>query len=104
MIYCFDLDSTLCTTVKNKHGHKEYKLAEPLLERIKKVNELYDDGHIIKIDTARGAESGIDWTELTKQQLAQWGVKYHLLRLGKKLNADQYIDDKGLSDKQFFND
>ncbi len=102
MIYCFDLDNTLCTIVKNKHGHKEYSLAQPILERIAVVNRLYDDGHIIKIDTARGAESGIDWSKFTEYQLDLWGVKRHLLRCGKKLHANFYIDDKALSDNEFF--
>lgn len=103
MIYCFDLDGTLCTIVKNKQGHKSYESAQPLKKRINVVNKLYDDGHIIKIDTARGAETGIDWTDITTKQLKKWGVKHHLLRVGKKLHANFYIDDKGLKDKDFFN-
>lgn len=102
MIYCFDLDNTLCTIVKNKQGHKEYNLAQPMNDRIAVVNKLYDEGHLIKIDTARGAETGIDWTKFTENQLEMWGVKYHLLRVGKKLHANFYIDDKGMSDKEFF--
>ncbi len=102
MIYCFDLDGTLCTIVKNKQGHKEYNLAQPIRERIEIVNKLYDEGHLIKIDTARGAETGIDWTKFTEQQLEMWGVKHHLLRVGKKLHANFYIDDKAMSDTEFF--
>ena len=30
MIYCFDIDGTLCTK-----GHEDYSDAEPFLERIK---------------------------------------------------------------------
>lgn len=101
-IYVFDLDGTLCTIIKNKQGHKEYALAQPIMERIVKVNKLYDEGHLIKIDTARGAETGIDWTEFTKNQLALWGLKHHLLRVGKKLHGNQYIDDKGIAPEEFF--
>jgi len=32
--YVLDLDGTLCTIVKNKHGHKEYNLAIPIKSRI----------------------------------------------------------------------
>ncbi len=102
MIYCFDLDGTLCTIVKNKQGHKQYNLALPIQKRIAVVNKLYDDGHIIKIDTARGAESGIDWSKFTANQLEMWGCKHHLLRVGKKLHANVYVDDKSMTDKAFF--
>ncbi|MCK9370954.1 hypothetical protein M0R04_13670 [Candidatus Dojkabacteria bacterium] len=102
MIYCFDLDGTLCTIVKNKQGHKEYNLAIPINDRIAVVNKLYDEGHLIKIDTARGAETGIDWTEFTKAQLKMWGLKHHLLRVSKKLHANFYIDDKALTANDFF--
>ena len=95
-IYCFDLDNTLCT------HENDYNLAKPYLERIKKVNELYDAGNTILIDTARGSTTGIDWKEITEQQLNSWGVKYHSLRVGVKLNADVFIDDKSINDVLFF--
>ena len=75
MIYCFDLDGTLCNT---KDG--DYEKSLPLHDRIKKVNELYVEGHYIIIETARGSITGIDWFELTKRQINEWGVKYHELR------------------------
>ena len=99
MIYCFDLDGTLCT---NTNG--EYSLAEPLHDRIKKVNMLFDGGHNIIIDTARGATTGIDWLELTTNQLNEWGVKYHKLYVGRKLHYDIVVDDKAINDLNFFND
>lgn len=97
MIYCFDLDGTICT---NTNG--QYNLATPLSDRIKIINSLYEEGNRILIDSARGSTTGINWYELTENQLKEWGVKYHFLRLGIKLNADYFIDDKGLSDKVFF--
>ncbi len=99
MTFCFDLDGTLCT---NTDG--DYEKALPLPERIKKLNFFYDTGHIIKIDTARGKTTGIDWTELTKNQLKEWGVKYHELRVGLKMSADVFIDDKGIKDSDFFDE
>lgn len=97
MIYCFDLDGTLCT---NTDGN--YEFADPFIERIQMVNKLYDDGHIIIIDTARGSKTKIDWYDLTKKQLLLWGVKYHDLYVGKKLQYDIIIDDKAINDKIFF--
>jgi hypothetical protein len=94
--YCFDLDGTLCTITPG-----EYADAEPILERIKILNDLFDKGDEIVIHTARGSTTGIDWTELTKNQLANWKVKYHKLQLGKPF-ADIYVDDKGIKDSDFF--
>lgn len=93
MEYVFDLDGTLCTSVEGLH----YTEAEPYPDRIEKVNSLYNEGHIIKIDTARGSKTGIDWTEATEKQLKSWGVKYHELRCGVKMYADIYVDDKGIN-------
>lgn len=97
MIYCFDLDGTLCTHVK------DYSEASPFLERIKEVNLLYDQGHTIIIDTARGSTTGIDWYDITLTQLNSWGLKFHTLRTGIKITADLYIDDKAIKDLDFFN-
>lgn len=96
--YCFDLDGTLCT---NTEG--DYDLARPFPERIRKVNELFQEGNQILIFTARGTMTGIDWRKLTELQLDQWGVKYHNLALDKPF-AHVYIDDRGVSDVKFFDE
>jgi len=88
MIYCFDIDGTLCT---NTEG--EYEKAQPHYEIIVRVNDLYDSGHKILLYTARGSTTGIDWRQVTEQQLRAWGVKFHELFTGKP-TADVYIDDK----------
>jgi len=94
-IYCFDIDDTICKT-----SGMDYESATPYVERIAKINLLYEAGHTIKFLTARGSKTGIDWTEVTRLQLENWGVKYHELHLGKPF-ADYYIDDKGISDNDF---
>ena len=91
MIYCFDIDGTLCT---NSDG--EYREAEPYPDVIGRVNALYDVGHLIILYTARGSTTGIDWRRLTEGQLRSWGVKYHKLFFGKP-TADVYVDDKATS-------
>lgn len=96
MIYCFDLDGTLCSVAK------DYRKAKPLKKRIAIVNRLKDKGHTIYIDTARGTMSGKDWKMYTEKQLKKWGVKFDLLRVGVKLHADYFIDDKGQNDQEFF--
>ena len=42
MIYCFDLDHTLCDTHKDEDGKWKYFEATPYPERIKVVNKLWD--------------------------------------------------------------
>ena len=96
MTYCFDLDGTLCTI------EIDYHCAIPFKDRIETVNSLYDAGHVIMIDSARGNTTGINCHEETKQQLKEWGLKYHILRTGVKFTADRYIDDKAIESTTFF--
>lgn len=84
-----DIDETICVSPANR----DYAKAKPIKENIAKVNALYDEGHNITYWTARGTGSGIDWSEVTKSQFAEWGVKYHDLRFGKPI-YDLFIDDK----------
>jgi len=90
MIYCFDIDGTICSSVKNS----DYQKAEPFKDVIDEINHLYESGHKIIFMTARGSVSGKDWTELTKSQLKKWNVQYHELIMNKKPHADLFIDDK----------
>ena len=99
MVYCFDLDGTLCNTDDNN-----YKDSTPKKKRIEIVNTLYEDGHTILIDTARGCVSGKNYFFFTIDQLKLWGVKFHTLRTGVKFGADVFIDDKGIQDQRFFKD
>ena len=102
MIYIVDIDQTICLTPM-VDGKNRYDLSIPFPQRIDKINKLYDQGHIINYWTARGSGSGIDWTELTNKQLNDWGCKFHEVRLGKP-SYDVWIDDKSLSDREFFFD
>jgi len=86
-----DLDNTLCETQDSN-----YTECKPINERIDKVNKLKDDGNKITIWTARGQTSGIDYTELTKKQLTDWGIRYDKLLMGKP-SYDLYIDDKSVN-------
>lgn len=88
MIYCFDIDGTLCTNTDGR-----YDQAQPYPEVVACVNALYNAGHQIILYTARGSTTGIDWRNRTEEQLLRWGVKYQQLIMGKP-TADVYIDDK----------
>jgi len=94
--FAVDIDGTICTS---SSGH--YEDSTPVPEMIQKINDLYDEGHIIKMFTARGASSGIDWTETTTEQLKNWGLKYHELIMNKKPSFDLLIDDKVMHVKDF---
>lgn len=102
MIYAVDIDGTICSQVIQKDGSKDYAAALPYQQRIDQLNKLYDDGHTINYITARGAQSGKDWTKLTIYQLEDWGVKYHTLSVGKKPHYDLWIDDKAIHADEFF--
>ena len=78
MIIYIDIDDTICSTLGT-----DYSLAKPIPENIKKANNLYENGNTIVYWTGRGRISGIDWSEITKKQLLEWGVKYHELKFGK---------------------
>lgn len=86
----FDLDGTICSQEKN------YADAKPFYNIIKKINQEYKNGNTIIIYTARGTETGIDWTDVTINQLKRWGVCYDDLYFGK-IAGDLYIDDKGIN-------
>ena len=96
MIYYVDIDGTICT---NTDGF--YHEATPFKDRIARFNRLYDQGHEIHYWTARGSGSGKNWTELTHQQLSDWGCKYTSLKLGKP-SYDVWIDDKAFNADEFF--
>ena len=91
-----DIDNTITIT-----RGTDYKNATPLIERIVKINNYYDDGHEITYWTARGTVSKIDYKKLTEEQLMKWGVKYHKLIMGKE-PYDMFIDDKSFNSETFF--
>jgi len=96
MVIYVDIDDTICVTKRNKMGEYDYHDAEPIYENIKKINDLFDKGYEIVYWTARGSLTGKDWMNLTVSQFKKWGVKYHLLKMGKPY-YDLFIDDKAIS-------
>ena len=98
MKYCFDIDGTICNTPNKDDGKPDYENATPFPFVVEQVNRLYDEGHKIILQTARGRGSGINHTSLTIEQLDRWGVKYHELEpMFHKPTADWFIDDKGIN-------
>lgn len=83
-----DIDGTICSITR------PYSDAQPIYEHIDKINKLYEEGSTIIYYTARGMVSKVDYTELTKQQLSNWGCKYTELKMNQKPDYDLYICDK----------
>ena len=52
MIYVFDIDGTICE--KDEFSDANYENSQPMLDRVKIVNKLYDEGNTIIFQTARG--------------------------------------------------
>jgi uncharacterized HAD superfamily protein len=85
-----DIDNTICSTPDDVH----YDQSMPIQENIDKINKLYKEGHTIIYWTARGMRSKVDYTDLTKKQLEDWGCRYHELRMNEKPSYDLLICDK----------
>lgn len=98
-----DVDETLCSVI-----NRDFINAIPNQDVINKVNEYYDNGYEIVISTARGQNScktpeemQKKYKEVTEEWLKRAGVKYHILEIGYKHNADMYVDDKAITPEEF---
>ena len=97
-IICFDIDNVICNTIG-----KNYKNATPNKKSIKKINELFERGYMIKLFTGRymgrNNESNVgarkQGYKMTVNQLKRWKIKYHKLLFGKP-SFDLFIDDKSI--------
>ena len=101
----FDIDGIICKTKKS-----DYKNSKPIKKNIKFINNLFDQGYIINIYTARFMGRNKDNVALAKKegykftslQLKKWRVKYNNLFFGKP-SFDILIDDKSFNfDKKWF--
>ena len=89
MIIYVDIDGTICET-----DGADYENSKTRYEQIDKINKLYDEGNEIVYWTGRGATTGINWSDLTKSQLKEWGCKYTRLEKQKKPHYNLFICDK----------
>lgn len=90
MIIRVDIDNTICETING-----DYENAIPIIENINKINKLYKEDNTIIYWTSRGVLTGIDWFEMTKNQLMNWGCLYHQLELIKPF-YDLLICDRSI--------
>ena len=99
---CFDLDGVICSQTDGA-----YEDAVPNRAAIALINRLHDEGQRIIIHTSRfmgrakedPARAGALGLDFTKKQLAEWGVKYDALHMGKP-RYDVLVDDRAV----FFED
>lgn len=91
MLIFIDIDNTITKT-----DGMNYSDAQPNYENIAKVNEMFNMGHTIVMWTARGTLSNRNYFKLTYNQLIDWGVNFHELRMGKPA-FDLLIDDKAIN-------
>jgi hypothetical protein len=109
MVYYVDIDNTICYypegATKQHPGIDEpipdYDKALPYLERIGKINKLFNSNHIVVYWTARGTVTGLDLYDKTLEQLQQWGCEFTELKLGKPY-YDLFIDDRNINSETFF--
>jgi hypothetical protein len=98
MTVCFDIDGVLCNQVEGN-----YDDARPQRAMIDLLNRLYGRGHRIVLSTSRfmgraggdRVEAERIGREFTERQLADWGVRYHELWMGKP-RFDYVIDDRSV--------
>ena len=101
-ILCFDLDNMICTT-----KGQNYSRSKPKKKVIELINSLYEQGHTIKILTARYMGRTNDnlikankmGYKKTFKQLKNWGIKFDKLFLTKP-SFDVYVDDKNFEYKK----
>lgn len=96
--YCFDIDGVLIDRPSNSRFPWDYE-AKPINDNIAIVKKLYDEGNYIKLYTARGSCTKIDWTEKTNKELQSYGIPFHELHFGKP-DADYYVDDRFIPIKE----
>ena len=102
MLIFVDIDHTICYYDKPEFNIPNYNSALPYIDRILKINTLYDEGHQIVYWTARGTKTDQKWFKVTLAQLQEWGCKFHELRMGKP-TYDLFIDDKNINSETYFN-
>ena len=92
------MDGVICSTKGN-----DYKNSKPIKKTIKLINQLYNQGNIIKIFTARHMTKFNGNVKKVKnfgynktaKQLMKWKVSYNQLIMGKP-SYDYFVDDKAI--------
>ena len=89
--FVFDIDGVIAMYDETLN----YANVGPREKMVNAIRKLHAAGNEIVLFTARGYVTGVDWEDVTKEQMQRFGVPYDELIFGKP-NADYYIDDKML--------
>lgn len=93
--FVFDIDGVIAQFDETL----DYANAKPREEMVRVIQKLHAYGNSIVLHTARGYVTGMDWREVTEEQVKRFGVPYDELHFGKP-NADYYVDDKMMDMEQ----
>lgn len=96
--YLMDIDGTVGEDIPNEEA---WRMADSIVypDAIVKINEWYDEGHIITFFTSRTEEH----REVTETWLKKHGFKYHGLLMGKPRGGNyHWIDDRDVQVTQFY--
>ena len=93
-IFIIDIDGTICENIRNEEGVSRMARAKPYVGSIKRINQLYDEGHYVCFFTARTDEH----RQVTEEWLKKHFVKYHQVIYNKprkmgKFDEYHFVDD-----------
>jgi uncharacterized HAD superfamily protein len=93
-IFVIDIDGTICENVRNEEGSRRMAEAKPFLDSIRRINQLYDEGHYVCLFTARTNEHA----KVTEEWLKRHNVNHHQIIYNKprkigKYDAYHFVDD-----------
>jgi uncharacterized HAD superfamily protein len=93
-IFIIDIDGTICENIRNEEGTIRMAGAKPFTESIRRINELYDQGHYICFFTARTDEH----RQATEEWLKKHSVRYHQIIYNKPRKIGEYHEYHFLDD------
>lgn len=109
--FVIDVDGTLCVSQQSSlTGLFDYANAQPIAQVIKRLRDLYLNGHTIILHSARGMRTYKNnlpqIEEHVRPVMVKWlkthQVPYHSLVLGKPWGPNvYYVDDRCLSPFEF---
>ena len=86
--YLIDIDGTICEDIPNEEPER-MSTAKPYPDALEKINQWYDEGHIITFFTSRTEEH----REITEKWLKENGFRYHSLLVGKPRGGNYHWID-----------
>lgn len=86
--FLIDIDGTICEDVPNEEPER-MKTAKVYPDAVEKINQWYDEGHVITFFTSREEEH----RDITEEWLKRQGFKFHGLLMGKPRGGNYHWID-----------